>query len=301
MTNDQVTNEILKCVGISAPGPHAILLVIRVGRFTEEERETVHLLQQAFGDNMMNYLIVVFTGKDDLDRGKKTIQEMVQNAPTSLQRFLADCGNRYLAISNHDDASEKDKHAQELIEMTESVVCTNGGNYYQSSIFNELEKCIQERMKEKERKHEIEIARIRQQMEKEFRERDREARIREEALQDQLRQLRDQKKQESVQIRYLLKPFNRENNEDIDMRILDVTVKLDKVQRERENGLVNLDDKINDIGRGYNPREEVRDEIERGEDNIIKVMWNRVRKGGVELRGRFKSLFDRLKQKASFF
>ena len=140
MTNDQVTKEILKCVGISAPGPHAILLVIRVGRFTEEERDTVHLLQKAFGDNMLNYLIVVFTGKDDLDRGKKTIQELVQNAPTSLQRFLAGCGNRYLAISNHDDDSEKDKHAQELIEKTESVVCTNGGSYYQSPIFNEVEK-----------------------------------------------------------------------------------------------------------------------------------------------------------------
>ena len=74
--------------------------------------------------------------------------------------------------------------------------------------------------------------------------------------------------------------------------MLDITVKLDKVQRDRENERVDLDDKINDIRRGYNPREEVRDEIERGEDNIIKGMWNRVKKGSVELCGRFISLFE---------
>ena len=300
MTNEQVTKEILKCVGISAPGPHAILLVVRVGRFTKEERETVNLLQKAFGENLMKYLIVVFTGKDDLDRDTKTVQEMVQNAPLSLQQFLADCGNRYLALNNHDNIFEKNKQVREIIEKTENVVCTNGGSYYQSVIFNEVEKGIQERIKEKEREHEIEIARIREQMEEELRQRDREARIREEALQDQLRQLREQRKQQSIQMRYLRKSFDRENNQDIDTRILDVNDKLDEVQRERQTELVDLDDKMIEIRRGYNPREEVRDEIERGDDNIIKRMWDRVRKGGEELKERFASLFERLKQKAGF-
>lgn len=36
-----ITREIAKCIQVSTPGPHAFLLVIQVGRFTEEEQNSV--------------------------------------------------------------------------------------------------------------------------------------------------------------------------------------------------------------------------------------------------------------------
>ena len=319
MNNEEVTKEILKCVGISAPGPHAILLVVRVGRFTEEERETVRLLQKAFGDNMMKYLIVVFTGKDDLDIGKKTVHDMVRGAPSCLQEFLADCDNRYFALNNNADISEKDHQVEELVEMVQCVVCKNGGSYYQSPIFNEADKVIRERIMEKEREQEKDMSRIRRQMEEEFREREREARLREEKLRDQLRQLDDQQEQESARLRHLGKMLDEvhestdddslddEHNERIrklKARIKDVKGKLSEVERDRRmvsTSARGIDDKMEHIRRGYNPREEVRNEIESGDANILKRFWNNIRKAGVELFGRFKSLFELLKQKAGFF
>jgi hypothetical protein len=41
MTNEQVKQEIANCVSLSAPGPHAIIFVTRIGRFTEEEMKTI--------------------------------------------------------------------------------------------------------------------------------------------------------------------------------------------------------------------------------------------------------------------
>ena len=205
--------EILKCVGISAPGPHAILLVVRVGRFTNEEQETVRILKKAFGDNMMKYLIVVFTGKDDLDRGEKTVNEMVSEAPPVLKQFLAKCDYRYIAVNNNAGYSEKKQQVDNLITMIREVVCKNGGSYYHNSIFDEVDDVIKGRMMEK----------------------------------------------------------------------------------EQDGNYVSRNGRTK-----YNPREEVRDEIERGDTNILKRFWSNITKAGEELCGRFKSLFDLLKQKAGF-
>ena len=318
MNNEEVTKEILKCVGISAPGPHAILLVVRVGRFTEEERETVRLLQNAFGDNLMKYLIVVFTGKDDLDRGKKTVQEMVRDAPQCLKQFLRHCNNRFFSLNNNTDDSEKERQVEELVEMIQDVVHANGGSYYQSPIFDEADKIIQERIIEKEREQEIEMAFIREQMENEFQERDHAARIREETLRVQLRQLDKQQAQESERLRHLGKlleevhdsttddSLDDEHNErirKIKARLLDVKRKLEEVQAERfevQASSLNMDETMANIMQGYDPREDVRDEIERGDTNFLKRLWGNIRMAGVNLVGRFKSIFELLKQKAGF-
>ncbi|CAG2258182.1 unnamed protein product [Mytilus edulis] len=48
LTNEQVTMEIEKCIAITAPGPHAILLTINVGKFTHEEYATVKHFREYF-------------------------------------------------------------------------------------------------------------------------------------------------------------------------------------------------------------------------------------------------------------
>ena len=256
----------------------------------------------------MKYLIVVFTGKDDLDYGNKTVDDMVRDAPPCLRKILNGCDNRYFALNNISKRkSEKEKQVEELIEMIQNVVCKNGGSYYQSPIFDQVDMIIQERMIEKERE---EMTRVRMLMEEEYRERDRMARFREEKLQDQLRNLDVQQTRVSLRMKHLGKPIdeylddeeNKQINE-INSRIVGVKREISEVQRDRhkmQSSAMDMDDRLEDIRRGYNPREEVRDEIERGDANILKRFWNKITKAGEELVGRFKSFFELLKQKAGF-
>lgn len=54
-------------------GIHAILVVLSVRtRFSREEEASIRSLQQLFGNNISNYMVVVFTGGDDLEDNDET-------------------------------------------------------------------------------------------------------------------------------------------------------------------------------------------------------------------------------------
>uniref|UniRef100_A0A3Q3LW08 AIG1-type G domain-containing protein n=1 Tax=Mastacembelus armatus TaxID=205130 RepID=A0A3Q3LW08_9TELE len=59
-----VKREISKCINMSAPGPHAILLVIKVGPFTAEEQNAVKKVEEIFGKDAWKYTIILFTHGD---------------------------------------------------------------------------------------------------------------------------------------------------------------------------------------------------------------------------------------------
>ncbi|XP_042575448.1 GTPase IMAP family member 9-like [Cyprinus carpio] len=51
ISEERLKHELVKCVEMSVPGPHAFLLVIRLDvRFTEEEKNTVKWIQKNFGE-----------------------------------------------------------------------------------------------------------------------------------------------------------------------------------------------------------------------------------------------------------
>ncbi|XP_033744575.1 GTPase IMAP family member 7-like [Pecten maximus] len=148
LDNDSITKEILKCVGLSAPGPHAILLVIGIARFTKEECDAVRILQHAFGEEMNKYLIVIFTRKDELDRCLKTKYDLVSKAPPQLTAILKSCDFRFLAINNCAKGAESDLQVRNLLEMVDDMVSNNNGEFYRSSIFIQTEMVLKEREKE---------------------------------------------------------------------------------------------------------------------------------------------------------
>lgn len=57
-------------------GIHAILVVLSVRtRFSREEEASIRSLQQLFGNNISNYMVVVFTGGDDLEDNDETFDD----------------------------------------------------------------------------------------------------------------------------------------------------------------------------------------------------------------------------------
>ncbi|KAL0391650.1 UNVERIFIED_CONTAM: Immune-associated nucleotide-binding protein 9 [Sesamum radiatum] len=63
-----IGKEIVKCINMAKDGIHAVLVVLSVrSRFSREEEAAVQSLHKFFGSKISDYMIVVFTGGDDLE------------------------------------------------------------------------------------------------------------------------------------------------------------------------------------------------------------------------------------------
>ncbi|MEQ2252889.1 hypothetical protein ILYODFUR_026489 [Ilyodon furcidens] len=47
---DKTAKDLSQCICYAAPGPHIFLVVVSVGRFTEEEKQSVQRIQEIFGE-----------------------------------------------------------------------------------------------------------------------------------------------------------------------------------------------------------------------------------------------------------
>lgn len=66
-SNETVKKEIVRCIGITSPGPHCFLLVMGLSRFTPEDEESINHFVNYFAKDFFRYFVVLFTRKDDLE------------------------------------------------------------------------------------------------------------------------------------------------------------------------------------------------------------------------------------------
>ncbi|XP_066242479.1 GTPase IMAP family member 7-like [Saccopteryx leptura] len=128
--------EISLCVVLSRPGPHAILLVVQLGHFTEEEYKTIALIKHIFGEAAMKYMIVLFTRKDMLEG--QSLFEFIEEADVDLRNIIQECGNRCCAFNNSPsaDEAEREGQVQELVELIEKMVQENGGTHFSDAVYS---------------------------------------------------------------------------------------------------------------------------------------------------------------------
>ncbi|XP_039902704.1 GTPase IMAP family member 7-like [Simochromis diagramma] len=129
-----IKKEIVRCVEISCPGPHVFLLVLQVGRFTKEEKNSVEALQELFGPRANDHMIVLFTRGGDL--GDMTIEEYVNKGHQGLKVITKRCGNRFHVFEN---TNRGRKQVNELISKIDRMVAENTRMYYTDEMFQEVE------------------------------------------------------------------------------------------------------------------------------------------------------------------
>lgn len=56
------------CIKLSVSGPHVILNVISIGRFTEEDFNDIKYFSAKFGDDVNKFCLLVLTRFDDYKR-----------------------------------------------------------------------------------------------------------------------------------------------------------------------------------------------------------------------------------------
>ncbi|XP_028442428.1 GTPase IMAP family member 4-like [Perca flavescens] len=145
---DKTHKDIIQCISYSSPGPHVFLVVVMLGRFTEEEKQTVQKIREMFGQDADKYSMVLFTHGDLLKN--TTIEEFLKDSP-DLQELVARCNGQYHVFNN-----DLENHSQvtELLKKIRTIVQKNGGSHYTNEMFQEAERVIKEEkqriLKEKE-------------------------------------------------------------------------------------------------------------------------------------------------------
>lgn len=128
--NVDVCVELKKGIQQCFPGLHALLLVLSLETFTQQEADIVSLYKQTFGEQAMKYTFVVFTHGDELEH--KLIQQLIRQN-TALSKLIDECGGKFHLLNNKDPSNRE--QVTELLEKIHTMVSANDNSCYTIDMF----------------------------------------------------------------------------------------------------------------------------------------------------------------------
>ncbi|TWW53898.1 GTPase IMAP family member 4 [Takifugu flavidus] len=150
LSGEQILDEVTKCVAVAAPGPHAFLLVVPLGRYTDSENQALCQLAGIFGENAVRrHTVVLFTRGDELE-GLEIETYLRDSGNPLLNSLIETCGGRYHVFNNKETGNTL--QVEELLMKVDNMVTHTAEGFYTSAMFSEAEAIIreeQERMRER--------------------------------------------------------------------------------------------------------------------------------------------------------
>ncbi|XP_036417860.1 GTPase IMAP family member 9-like isoform X1 [Colossoma macropomum] len=147
ITQEKLNSEILRCIIQCAPGPHAFMIVLKVGRYTEHEQATVKQITASFEKEVLKYAVVLFTHGDELSEDQMIEDFVKQNE--ELQDLVEKCGGRVHVIDNKYWKQEQEGYrsnrvqVEKLLNTIEEMVKENGGQYYSNEMLRKINRQIE--------------------------------------------------------------------------------------------------------------------------------------------------------------
>ena len=177
-THEEICTNIVQAVAGMHPGPHAVLYVIRVGRFTAEEYAAYRRLKALFDDSIVHHIILVFTHGDELEQERKRLADLMAspNTPKDLTQVFKECGHRCQLFNNM--ASDPQPQVDELLTAVRRLVAENGGRPYSCPKYSNIGEGMEEevtRRLEKFEKRDLQRQRYVKELEQQTKEAEREA------------------------------------------------------------------------------------------------------------------------------
>ncbi|XP_007504661.1 GTPase IMAP family member 4 [Monodelphis domestica] len=163
------SKEISRCLLMSSPGPHAIILVVPLSRYTKEEQDAVKKILGIFGPSARKYMILLFTRKDDLE-GTDLNRYLSETTDKDLKELIDQFGGKYCGFNNRATGSEQEAQLTELLILVEQVVQMNGGSCYTNKMYKDTEKKIKEETEILQRAYMQDLERFKKEIRQEFEE-----------------------------------------------------------------------------------------------------------------------------------
>ncbi|XP_051978623.1 uncharacterized protein LOC127640209 [Xyrauchen texanus] len=137
LSNEDIQREITNCISMILPGPHVFIIVLNLGqRFTQEEANSVKIIQEMFGKNSLMYTMILFTRGDYLKN--KNIGECLGKPGSPLMKLIEECGNRFHVFNNNETSDRT--QVSDLLEKIDAMVKANGDSYYSCEMFRDMQR-----------------------------------------------------------------------------------------------------------------------------------------------------------------
>lgn len=121
-TTERVKRELAASVGLCPPGPHALLLTLRVDTLVVSGHVRDHL--DLLSEGVWRHTLLLFTHGDQLREGV-SIEQHIQGGGRDLGWLLERCRGRYHVIRSLDGGERGQAGAAELLQKVEALAVVN--------------------------------------------------------------------------------------------------------------------------------------------------------------------------------
>ncbi|XP_031436428.2 GTPase IMAP family member 4-like [Clupea harengus] len=162
LSEKDLRQDVGLCVRLSAPGPHAFLLVIPVEPSEGEEMRMLEKMEDMFGEGCWGHTLILFTNAEGL--GERSVEELLQTGSQELQQLVEKCGNR-CHLLNVKDRPDDTKITQ-LLQKIDEIVSGKRDRFYSSQTYQEAEKQVRKIERRIQQEQEVEERKLMEEIEK---------------------------------------------------------------------------------------------------------------------------------------
>ncbi|XP_048095423.1 GTPase IMAP family member 4-like [Alosa alosa] len=136
LSEKDMRQDVGRCVRLSAPGPHAFLLVMPMKPSEGEEKRMRKKMEDIFREGCWGHTLILFTHTGRLS--EKRVEELLQTGSKELRQLVEKCENRYHLLNIKDRPD--DTEITQLLEKIDKMVSGNRKKFYSSETYEDAER-----------------------------------------------------------------------------------------------------------------------------------------------------------------